>query len=79
MLIGVPRRVGRVTFRRVARAPQGRRPSFKFGASAERKGNTMEIVGIFASAVVAVSVLLAAAVAIKSIPDIRHYRRIRSM
>lgn len=39
----------------------------------------MHVVGILASAVAAVSVLLATVVAFKSIPDIQHYRRIRSM
>jgi hypothetical protein len=39
----------------------------------------MQTVGIMASAVVVVGVLAAAAVAVKSIPDIRHYRRIRNM
>lgn len=39
----------------------------------------MQIIGVLASAVVAAGVLLAAAVAFKSIPDIKHYRRIRSM
>jgi hypothetical protein len=39
----------------------------------------MHIVGLLASAVVAACVLLATVVAFKSIPDIKHYRRIRSM
>ncbi len=39
----------------------------------------MQIVGILASAVVAACVLLATAIAFKSIPDIKHYRRIRNM
>ena len=39
----------------------------------------MQIVGILASVVVGACVLLATAVAFKSIPDIKHYRRIRSM
>ncbi len=39
----------------------------------------MKIIGIVASAVVAVGVLLGTAVAFKSIPDIQHYRRIRKM
>ena len=39
----------------------------------------MQIVGIVASAAVVVGVLAATAVALKSIPDIRHYRRIRNM
>ncbi len=39
----------------------------------------MHIVGILASAVAAVFALLTMVVAFKSIPDVRHYRRIRSM
>lgn len=39
----------------------------------------MQTVGIMASAVVVVGLLAATAVAVKSIPDIRHYRRIRNM
>ena len=39
----------------------------------------MHLVGILASSVVAACVLLATVVAFKSIPDIKHYRRIRSM
>ena len=39
----------------------------------------MNIVGLLASGVVAACVLLATVVAFKSIPDIKHYRRIRSM
>ncbi len=39
----------------------------------------MQIVGIMASAVVGLFVLAATAIALKSIPDIRHYRRIRNM
>ncbi len=59
-------------------AAGGGAPS-KFGISAERKGSTMHIVGLLASAVVAACVLLATVVALRSIPDIKHYRRIRSM
>ena len=39
----------------------------------------MHVVGVLASAVAAVFVLLTIVVAFKSIPDVRHYRRIRSM
>jgi hypothetical protein len=39
----------------------------------------MHIVGIMASAMVVVGALAATAVALKSIPDIGHYRRIRNM
>ena len=39
----------------------------------------MHVVGIMASAVAAVFVLLTIVVGFKSIPDVRHYRRIRSM
>ena len=39
----------------------------------------MQTVGIMASAVFVVGVLAVTAVAVKSIPDIRHYRRIRNM
>lgn len=39
----------------------------------------MQTIGIMASAVVVVSLLAAMGVAVKSIPDIRHYRRIRNM
>ena len=39
----------------------------------------MQIIGIAASALLAAGVLLATAVAYKSIPDIKHYRRIRNM
>ena len=39
----------------------------------------MHIVGILASGVAAVFVLLTMVIAFKSIPDVRHYRRIRSM
>ena len=39
----------------------------------------MNIVGIMASGVAAAFVLVATVVAFKSIPDIKHYRRIRSM
>ena len=39
----------------------------------------MQISGVLATSVVVAGVLLATAVAFKSIPDIRHYRRIRNM
>lgn len=39
----------------------------------------MQTVGIMASAVVVVGLLAATAVAVRSIPDIQHYRRIRNM
>ena len=39
----------------------------------------MQTVGILATGVFAVGVLAATAVAVRSIPDIRHYRRIRNM
>ena len=39
----------------------------------------MQIIGILASGVFVVGVLLATTIAFKSIPDIKHYRRIRSM
>ena len=39
----------------------------------------MQIIGVVASAVVVTGVVLATAVAVKSIPDIRHYLRLRSM
>ena len=39
----------------------------------------MQIIGVMASAVVVAGVLLVSAVALRSIPDIRHYRRIRNM
>lgn len=39
----------------------------------------MQMVGVVASAVVAAGVLLATAVAFRSIPDIKRYRRIRNM
>lgn len=39
----------------------------------------MQIIGVVASAVVVAGVLPAIAVALKSIPDIQHYRRIRNM
>ena len=55
------------------------RRGIHIGVFAEREGNTMHIVGILASAVTAVFVLLTMVVAVKSIPDVRHYRRIRSM
>lgn len=44
-----------------------------------REGNFMQTIGIVASGVAVAGVLFAAAVALKSIPDIRHYRRIRKM
>jgi hypothetical protein len=59
-------------------AAVGGAPS-KVGGCADRRGNTMHIVAILASIVVAACVLLATVVAFKSIPDIKHYRRIRSM
>lgn len=39
----------------------------------------MHTVGILASAAAAACVLLTTVVALKSIPDIKHYRRIRNM
>ena len=39
----------------------------------------MQIIGVLATGVVVGGVLLATAVALKSIPDIKHYRRIRNM
>jgi hypothetical protein len=39
----------------------------------------MQTIGIVASAVVVLSALMAATVAFKSIPDLKHYRRIRNM
>lgn len=39
----------------------------------------MRIIGVIALSSAAVAALGAALVAIKSIPDIRHYRRIRNM
>jgi hypothetical protein len=39
----------------------------------------MQIIGVLATGVVVAGALLATAVALKSIPDIKHYRRIRSM
>ena len=39
----------------------------------------MRTIGVISSGLVAVGVLAAMAVALKSIPDIRHYRRIRKM
>ena len=41
--------------------------------------NVVRTVGVISSGLVAVGVLVATAVALKSIPDIRHYRRIRNM
>ena len=37
----------------------------------------MQIIGVLATGVVVAGVLLATAVALKSIPDIKHYRRIK--
>lgn len=65
--------------RHPARSRHRWRRAIQFGVSAERKGNTMHIVGLLASIVVAACGLLATVVAFKSIPDIKHYRRIRSM
>ena len=39
----------------------------------------MQIIGVVASAVVVAGALLVTAVALRSIPDIQHYRRIRNM
>jgi hypothetical protein len=39
----------------------------------------MQTVGILATGIVVVGVLAATAFAVRSIPDIRHYRRIRNM
>lgn len=39
----------------------------------------MQTMGILASVVCVAGVVLASAVAFKSIPDIKHYRRIRNM
>ena len=39
----------------------------------------MQIIGVLATGAVAAGVLLATVVALKSIPDIKHYRRIRNM
>lgn len=39
----------------------------------------MQIIGVLATGVVVAGALLATAVALKSIPDIKHYRRIRNM
>ena len=39
----------------------------------------MQTIGILASGVVVVGVVAATAVVLRSIPDIRHYRRIRNM
>ena len=44
-----------------------------------KERNPMQIIGVVASAVVVAGVLLGTAVALKSIPDIQHYRRIRNM
>jgi len=38
----------------------------------------MQIIGVVVAAVVVAGVLLATAVAFKSIPEIKHYRRIRN-
>ena len=39
----------------------------------------METVGILASGVMIVGVLVATVVTLRAIPDIRHYRRLRNM
>ena len=39
----------------------------------------MQIIGVLATGVVVAGALLATVVALKSIPDIKHYRRIRNM
>lgn len=39
----------------------------------------MQIIGVLATGVVVAGALLGTAVALKSIPDIKHYRRIRNM
>ena len=39
----------------------------------------MQIIGVLATGAVVAGALLATAVALKSIPDIKHYRRIRNM
>jgi len=41
--------------------------------------NVVRTVGVITSGLVAVGVLMATAVALKSIPDFRQYRRIRDM
>lgn len=39
----------------------------------------MRIVGVIASSLVVVAALVAGAFAVKSVPDFRHYRRLRDM
>jgi hypothetical protein len=39
----------------------------------------MRTVGVIASSLAAVAALVATAVAVRSIPDVRHYRRLRNM
>lgn len=41
--------------------------------------NIVRTVGLISSGLVALSVLAVTAVALRSIPDIKHYRRIRNM
>lgn len=49
------------------------------GGFADQKGNTMHIVGVIATAVVVVGALAAAALAVKSVPELQHYLRLRNM
>ena len=39
----------------------------------------MRIVGVIASSLVVVAAVVAAAFAVKSVPDLKHYRRLRDM
>jgi hypothetical protein len=39
----------------------------------------MRTIGVVASSLFAVAALVAAALAVKSVPDVRHYRRLRNM
>ena len=39
----------------------------------------MRIIGVIASSLVVVAALVAGALAVKSVPDLRHYRRLRDM
>ncbi len=48
-------------------------------AAGTRKGAPMEVMGIILTVIVVVAIVFAAAVALRSIPDMRRYLRMRRM
>ena len=49
------------------------------GSLTEERGTGMRTVGVIASSLVIAGALVATAVAVRSVPDVRHYLRLRKM